>query len=39
VHFSSIKRNGYCELAEGDKVAFDGEQGQMGPQAADVVRD
>jgi cold shock CspA family protein len=39
VHFSSIKRNGYRELAEDDKVAFDVEQGQMGPQAADAVRD
>jgi CspA family cold shock protein len=38
VHYSAIKTNGYRELNEGEAVTFDVEQGQKGPQAANVVR-
>jgi CspA family cold shock protein len=38
VHYSAITGNGYRELAEGESVSFDVEQGQKGPQAANVVR-
>ncbi|CAH0535428.1 Cold shock protein CspV [Vibrio stylophorae] len=37
VHFSAIQTEGFKTLAEGQKVAFDIEQGQKGPQAANVV--
>ncbi len=37
VHFSAIKSEGYKSLEEGQKVEFDIEKGQRGPQAANVV--
>ena len=37
VHFSAIKAEGYKSLEEGQKVQFDVESGQRGPQAANVV--
>jgi CspA family cold shock protein len=37
VHFSAIQAGGYKSLDEGQKVQFDIEQGQRGPQAANVV--
>lgn len=36
VHFSAIKGEGYKNLEEGQKVEFDIEQGQRGPQATNV---
>jgi CspA family cold shock protein len=36
VHFSAIVGEGYKSLEEGQRVAFDVEQGQKGPQAARV---
>ncbi|MCG9647607.1 transcription antiterminator/RNA stability regulator CspE [Vibrio brasiliensis] len=36
VHFRSITSDGFKTLAEGQKVAFDVEQGDKGPQAANV---
>ena len=36
-HFSAIKADGFRTLAEGQKVNFETEQGQKGPQAANVV--
>jgi CspA family cold shock protein len=36
VHFSSIEGEGYKSLDEGQRVSFDVEQGQKGPQAARV---
>ncbi|MEY9875209.1 CspA family cold shock protein [Streptacidiphilus sp. MAP12-33] len=38
VHYSAIQTTGYRELAEGESVTFDVEQGPKGPQAANVVR-
>jgi CspA family cold shock protein len=38
VHYSAITGNGYRELAEGESVSFDVEQGPKGPQASNVVR-
>ncbi|CAI7975119.1 cold-shock protein [Frankia sp. Mgl5] len=35
-HFSSIVGDGYKSLEEGQRVSFDIEQGQKGPQAAKV---
>ena len=35
-HFSSIDGSGYRELAEGQKVDFEAEQGPKGPQAKRV---
>jgi CspA family cold shock protein len=35
-HFSSINGSGYRELAEGQKVDFEVEQGPKGPQAKSV---
>ncbi len=37
VHFRSIVAEGYKSLAEGQQVQFVIEQGQKGPQAANVV--
>jgi len=37
VHFRAISGDGFKTLAEGQKVSFDTEQGQKGPQAANVV--
>ena len=38
VHFSAIQGSGFKTLAEGDRVEFEIEQGQKGPQAANVVK-
>jgi len=36
VHFSAIDATGYRELQEGQRVSFETEQGQKGPQAKGV---
>ncbi|ADH99927.1 MULTISPECIES: cold-shock protein [Salisediminibacterium] len=36
VHFSAIQGEGFKTLEEGQAVTFDIEQGQRGPQAANV---
>ncbi|MGW6262996.1 cold-shock protein [Streptomyces sp. NPDC055085] len=36
VHYSAIDAKGYRELTEGEKVTFDVEQGNKGPQATHV---
>lgn len=36
VHFSAIEGEGYKSLDEGQEVTFDIEDGQRGPQAANV---
>jgi cold shock protein len=36
VHFSAIEGSGYRELAEGQQVQFESEQGPKGPQAKSV---
>ena len=36
VHHTAIQADGFRSLAEGQKVAFEVEQGQKGPQAAKV---
>jgi len=36
VHQSAIQSSGFRTLKEGDKVEFDPEQGQKGPQAVNV---
>jgi cold shock protein len=36
VHFSAIQGEGFKTLDEGQTVTFDIEQGQRGPQAANV---
>jgi CspA family cold shock protein len=38
VHYSSIQREGYKSLKEGDEVEFDIIQGSKGPQADQVAR-
>ena len=35
-HFSAIEGSGYRELAEGQKVEYEAEQGPKGPQAKRV---
>ena len=37
VHFSAIQKEGYKSLEEGQKVEFEVEEGQRGPQAVNVV--
>jgi cold shock protein len=37
VHYSAIKGDGYRNLEEGQEVEFTVEEGDKGPQAADVV--
>ncbi len=37
VHFSAIQSDGFKTLVDGQKVEFDIEQGQKGPQAANVI--
>ncbi|MFD0824417.1 cold-shock protein [Bacillus salipaludis] len=39
VHFSAIQGEGYKSLEEGQSVTFDVEQGNRGPQAANVRKD
>lgn len=36
VHFSAIQKDGYKSLAEGQEVEFEIEDGDKGPQAAQV---
>lgn len=36
VHFSAIQSDGYKSLEEGQKVTFEIEDGQRGPQATNV---
>jgi CspA family cold shock protein len=36
VHFSAIQSQGFKSLEEGQKVEFDVENGQRGPQATNV---
>ena len=38
VHFSSIQKEGYKFLKEGDEVTFEIVQGKKGPQADHVIR-
>ncbi len=38
VHFSSITMQGYKTLVEGDKVSFEVEDTDRGPQAKNVVK-
>jgi cold shock protein len=38
VHFSSIQKDGYKSLKEGEEVIFDIVQGEKGPQADRVAR-
>ena len=36
VHYSAIKSEGFCNLEEGQKVEFEVEAGNKGPQASNV---
>ncbi|MFC4388817.1 cold-shock protein [Gracilibacillus marinus] len=38
VHFSAIQGDGFKTLEEGQSVSFDIEEGNRGPQAANVVK-
>ncbi|WP_068673386.1 cold-shock protein CspD [Oceanobacillus sp. Castelsardo] len=38
VHFSAIQGEGFKTLEEGQEVSFDIEEGNRGPQAANVVK-
>lgn len=37
-HFSAIQTDGFKTLEEGQKVAFDVEEGQRGPQAVNITK-
>ncbi|MEE1107029.1 MAG: cold-shock protein, partial [Macrococcus canis] len=37
-HFSAIEGDGYKTLEEGQAVEFNIEEGQLGPQAANIVK-
>ena len=37
-HFSAIQGEGFKSLDEGQKVEFEVEEGQRGPQAANIVK-
>ena len=37
-HFSAIQGEGFKSLDEGQKVEFDVEEGQRGPQAVNIVK-
>ncbi|MBM7609753.1 cold-shock protein [Ureibacillus composti] len=37
-HFSAIVGDGFKSLEEGQKVEFDVEEGQRGPQATNIVK-
>ena len=39
VHFSAIQGDGFKTLEEGQSVSFDIEEGNRGPQAANVTKD
>ncbi|HHU19892.1 MAG TPA: cold-shock protein [Bacilli bacterium] len=39
VHFSAIQGDGFKTLEEGQSVTFDIEEGNRGPQAANVVKE
>ena len=36
VHYTAIQTSGYRSLDEGQRISFDIEQGQKGPQATNV---
>lgn len=38
VHFTAIQTEGFKTLAEGQQVEFEVQQGQKGPQAANVTK-
>ena len=38
VHFSSIQSTGYKSLSEGDRVEFEIEESDRGPEAKNVVK-
>lgn len=38
VHYSAIAGKGFKELTDGERVTFSVEQGEKGPQAANVTR-